>query len=233
MSYIQIKNIIKEYVVGDVVFRALDDVSLDINEGEMVMFLGDSGAGKSTLLNIIGGLDTFTDGDIIINGKSLKSFNGKDMTKYRRNSIGFVFQFYNLISSLTALENVQLVKRMSDDSLDGEELLEYLGIGHRKSYFPSRMSGGEQQRVSIARALCKNPELLLCDEPTGALDYQNSKNILSLIQKINKEKNKTTIIVTHNNSIEPMAHKVVRMKSGKIRDVIINDNPIDIDALDW
>ena len=233
MSYIQIKNVIKEYAAGEVVFRALDDVSLDINEGELVMLLGDSGAGKSTLLNIIGGLDTMTGGDILVNNRSLKDANERAITDYRRKSVGFIFQFYNLVSSLTALENVQLVKKMSENPIDSFELLDYLGIGHRSKNFPSQLSGGEQQRIAIARALCKNPELLLCDEPTGALDYQNSKNILSLIQKVNREKNKTIIIVTHNNAIAPIADKVVRMKSGKIKEVIINDKPSNIEDLEW
>ncbi len=233
MAFIQLRNVTKEYKTGDIVFRAVDDVSLDIHEGELVMFLGDSGAGKSTLLNLLGGLDTITSGDIRVNDTSLKNAKDSVLTRYRRSSVGFVFQFYNLISSLTALENVHLVGNMSKSSQDGAALLQELGLGHRMGYFPSQLSGGEQQRVAIARALCKNPALLLCDEPTGALDYMNSKHILSLIQRINQEKRKTTIIVTHNNAIEPMAHKIVRMKSGRVVDVKINPTPSNIGDLEW
>lgn len=233
MSYIEMTDVVKEYAAGELAVRALDGVSLHIEEGELVLFLGDSGAGKSTLLNILGGLDTLTSGDITVSGVSLKASNRRAMARYRRRSVGFVFQFYNLISSLTALENVRLVRNMTDAPLDGLELLRYLGMEERKSAFPAQLSGGEQQRVAIARALCKNPELLLCDEPTGALDYQNSRNILALIQKVNREQNRTTVIVTHNNAIEPMADKVVRMKSGKILEVHINHSPRPIAELEW
>jgi len=233
MPFIEIRSLLKEYESGNVVYRAVDRIDLAINEGEFVILLGDSGAGKSTVLNMLGGLDTITDGDLIVDGENLNGMSERRLIKYRRSSVGFVFQFYNLISSLTALENVRIVERMTDEAFDGAELLEYLGIGHRKRNFPSQMSGGEQQRVAIARAICKNPKLLLCDEPTGALDYLNSKNILSLIQRINRELHKTTVIVTHNNAIEPMADKVIRMRSGKIIDVRVNENPADILALEW
>ena len=233
MSYIEVVHVVKEYAAGEVVSRALDDVSLNIEQGELVLFLGDSGAGKSTLLNILGGLDTLTSGDIAVGGVSLRASSRRAMAKYRRRSVGFVFQFYNLISSLSALENVRLVRKMSEHPLDGGEVLEYLGMGHRKDHFPAQLSGGEQQRVAIARALCKNPELLLCDEPTGALDYQNSRVILGLLQKVNREQGKTTVIVTHNNAIEPIADKVVRMRSGRITEVRQNRAPSRVEDLEW
>ena len=233
MAYIEIRGVVKEYASGEVVSRALDGVSLDIEEGELVLFLGDSGAGKSTLLNILGGLDSMTWGDVRVNGVSLRDMKKGALSDYRRRAVGFVFQFYNLISSLTALENVRLVQDMAEDPLDGLEMLEYLGMGHRKGHFPTQLSGGEQQRVAIARALCKNPELLLCDEPTGALDYQNRRVILALLQQVNRERHKTTVIVTHNNAIEPMADKVVHMKSGRITQVVRNQHPKQILELDW
>jgi len=233
MPFIEMKDLLKEYKTGDVIYRAVDKINLEIEEGELVILLGDSGAGKSTVLNMLGGLDTITDGGLFVAGENLKGMSEQRLTKYRRESIGFIFQFYNLISSLTALENVRLVENMTQEPFDAKELLEYLGIGHRQKYFPSQMSGGEQQRISIARALCKNPKLLLCDEPTGALDYLNSKNILSLIQKVNREMNKTTMIVTHNTAISSMANKVVKMKSGKIIDIKYNEHPIDVEDLEW
>ena len=232
MAYIQVRDVVKEYAAGALVSRALDGVSLDVERGELVMLLGDSGAGKSTLLNILGGLDTLTGGDLTVGGVSLRASSARAMARYRRQSVGFVFQFYNLISSLTALENVRLVRGMSPAPLDGAALLDYLGVGHRKGHFPAQLSGGEQQRVAIARALCKNPDLLLCDEPTGALDYQNSRNILELLQRVNREQGKTTVIVTHNNAIEPMAHKVVRMKSGRITEVLVQ-TPTPVEELEW
>ncbi|MCL2838527.1 MAG: ABC transporter ATP-binding protein [Oscillospiraceae bacterium] len=230
---IEIKNLIREFKNGDKVFRAVDDVNLTINDGEFVLLLGDSGAGKSTLLNILGGLDTATSGSLCVTEHDLATLNERELNKYRREVIGFVFQFYNLISALTVIENVEIVKGMTKVPLNGEELLEYLGLSHRRNHFPSQMSGGEQQRCAIARALYKNPDILLCDEPTGALDYENSKNILALLQKINRENKKTIIMVTHNNALEPIASKIVKMKSGKITEVIVNENPVNVENLEW
>jgi len=233
MSAIEIKNLTREFTNGDRVFRALDNANLTINEGEFVLLLGDSGAGKSTLLNILGGLDSATSGQLLVDGRDLTTLNERQLNKYRRETIGFVFQFYNLISALTVRENVEIVKNMTKTPLESGALLEYLGLGHRQKHFPSQLSGGEQQRCAIARALFKNPEILLCDEPTGALDYENSKNILALLQKINRENNKTVIIVTHNNAIEPIATKIARMKSGKITEIIENENPMNVEELEW
>lgn len=233
MPFIEAINLLKEYKTGDVVYKAVDRINFQVDEGEFVILLGDSGAGKSTVLNMLGGLDAISDGNLFVGNEDLNGMNERRLEKYRRESIGFVFQFYNLISSLTALENVRIVENMTNEPFNGKELLEYLGIGHRQKYFPSQMSGGEQQRISIARALCKNPKLLLCDEPTGALDYLNSKNILSLIQKVNREMKKTTIIVTHNTAIESIADKVIKMKSGKIIDIKCNKHPVDVQELEW
>jgi len=232
-TIIKTENLTREFKNGDRIFRALDDANLTIDNGEFVLLLGDSGAGKSTLLNILGGLDTATSGHAYVAEQDLATLNERQLNKYRRETIGFVFQFYNLISALTVIENVEIVKGMTKSPLNGEELLEYLGLGHRRNHFPSQLSGGEQQRCAIARALFKNPDILLADEPTGALDYENSKNILALLQKINRENNKPIVMVTHNNALEPIAHKVVRMKSGKIIDIVENKNPVNVDDLEW
>ena len=233
MALIEIKNLTREFQNGDSVFRALDNANLTIGDGEFVLILGDSGAGKSTLLNILGGLDTATDGHIFVNGRDLALMNERELNKYRRETIGFIFQFYNLISALTVRENMEIVKGMTKAPLKGGELLEYLGLADRANHFPSQLSGGQQQRCAIARALFKNPDILLADEPTGALDYENSKSILALLQKINRENNKPIIMVTHNNALEPIAHKIVRMKSGKITEIVVNENPVDVENLEW
>jgi len=233
MALIEIKNLTREFTNGDKLFRALDNANLTIDNGEFVLLLGDSGAGKSTLLNILGGLDSATSGNLYVAGRDLSLMNERELNKYRRETIGFVFQFYNLISALTVIENVEIVKNMTKAPLKGDELLEYLGLAERKNHFPSQLSGGQQQRCAIARALYKNPDILLCDEPTGALDYENSKNILALLQKINRENKKTIIIVTHNNALDPIATKIVRMKSGKITDIKINENPVNVEELEW
>jgi len=233
MALIEIKNLTREFQNGDKVFRALDNANLIIEDGEFVLLLGDSGAGKSTLLNILGGLDSATSGELFVNGKNLSSKNERELNKYRRETIGFVFQFYNLISALTVRENIEIVKGMTKTPLNTNELLEYLGLDERANHFPSQLSGGQQQRCAIARALYKNPDILLADEPTGALDYENSKSILALLQKINRENNKPIIMVTHNTALEPIAHKIVRMKSGKITEIIVNEKPMDVEQLEW
>jgi len=232
-NIIEIKNLTREFQNGDKVFRALDNANLTINNGEFVLLLGDSGAGKSTLLNILGGLDGATSGELFVNGRNLATMKERELNKYRRETIGFIFQFYNLISALTVRENVEIVKGMTKTPLNTDELLEYLGLDERKNHFPSQLSGGQQQRCAIARALFKNPDILLADEPTGALDYENSKSILALLQKINRENNKPIIMVTHNNALEPIAHKIVRMKSGRITEIIVNENPVNVEDLEW
>ena len=233
MAFINVSKVTKEFKTNNITYKAVDDISLTIDKGEFVILLGDSGAGKSTLLNMLGGLDFITAGDITVDETSLSSLNEKELTLYRRDKVGFVFQFYNLMSSLTVRENIEIIGSNSPGHWDIDELLSYLGLLERKKYFPAQMSGGEQQRVAIARAMYKNPSILLCDEPTGALDYINSKNILALIQRVNREKGKTVVMVTHNNAIDVIAHKVVKMKSGKIRDIIINENPTPVEDLEW
>lgn len=227
------KNLTKVYKTGDVVCKALNDVSFDIYEGELVVILGPSGAGKSTLLNIIGGLDTASSGQLIVDGEDITKSNKRKLTSYRRNDIGFVFQFYNLMPNLTALENVELATELKSDSLNPKEILCELGLESKLNNFPSQLSGGEQQRVSIARAIAKKPKIILCDEPTGALDYNTGKLILSILQKMAQENGQTVIIVTHNSALKDMAKKTFKIKNGQIEEVIINDNPLDIKDIVW
>lgn len=233
MAYIKVENLTKEYTMGEIKLLAVDDVSFEINEGELTVILGPSGAGKTTILNILGGMDSPTSGSIIIDGKDISKYNGKKLTYYRRNDIGFVFQFYNLVQNLTALENVELASQICKDTIPAKEVLEKVGLSKRMNNFPSQLSGGEQQRVAIARAIAKKPKLLLCDEPTGALDSITGKKVLEVLQDIGKKYNITIVIITHNQIISQMADKVIKMKNGKISDLIINKKPKDIKEIDW
>ncbi|MTI67259.1 MAG: ABC transporter ATP-binding protein [Firmicutes bacterium] len=230
---ISVKDISKEYKMGEVKVKALKNATFDIYKGEFVVILGPSGSGKSTLLNIIGGMDTPTKGKVFINNNEITAFEEKKLTLYRRNEIGFVFQFYNLMSNLTAIENIELATEICKDSLNIENILKDVGLYDRKAHFPSQMSGGEQQRVAIARAVAKNPLLLLCDEPTGALDYETGVSILSLLNNINKKYNKTVVIITHNSAIGNIADRVLHMRSGEIIDTEINENPTDPERIEW
>ncbi len=233
MSYIEFSEVKKIYHVGQVDINALDGASFNINKGEFVIVAGESGAGKSTILNILGGMDTVSYGDVIVDGKYISKSNNKELTKYRRHDIGFVFQFYNLVQNLTAIENVELATQIAKNPFNVDEILNLVGLSDRINNFPSQLSGGEQQRVAIARALAKNPKLLLCDEPTGALDYITGKQILKLLQESCKKYNMTVILITHNLSICPIGDKVIKVKSGKIMSVSINDNPKSADEIEW
>ena len=226
-------NLIKTFVVGDTKLNAVDGISFSVNQGELVIILGPSGAGKTTLLNLIGGMDNATSGELIVDGKDVAKMNRKELTLYRRNDVGFVFQFYNLMANLTALENVELATELKKDSLKPEDILEKVGLKERMKNFPAQLSGGEQQRVSIARAIAKNPKIILCDEPTGALDYVTGKNILKLLSDISKKDNKTVIIVTHNSALKDIGDKVLKIKNGKIEEEIINVHPMNIDEVEW
>lgn len=233
MSYIEIKNLNKIYNMGEVEIKALDNTSFNIDKGELVVILGPSGAGKTTCLNILGGMDIATSGEVIVDGKDISKLKGKDLIKYRRTDIGFVFQFYNLVQNLTVIENVELAVQLCKDHLEPEEVLDKVGLSERKQNFPSQLSGGEQQRVAIARAIAKNPKILLCDEPTGALDYKTGKQILKLLQDTCRNENVTVIIITHNGALAPMADKVIKFKNGSVEQVITNDNPVNIDEIEW
>ena len=233
MSYIEFRNVTKVYHVGEVDIRALDGVDFDIEKGQFIVIAGASGAGKSTILNILGGMDTCTDGEITVDGARVDRMNEAELTDYRRYDIGFVFQFYNLVQNLTALENVELAVEICKDPLDPAKVLEQVGLGDRMNNFPSQLSGGEQQRVAIARALAKNPKLLLCDEPTGALDYVTGKQILKLLQDTCRTHGMTVIIITHNLALCPMGDRVFRVKSGKIISAEVNEHPQDIETIEW
>ena len=233
MSYIEVNSLSKRYQSGDVVIPAVDDINFEVNKGEIVAIIGASGAGKTTLLNILGGMDTPTDGSVIVDGKNIAAYNEKQLTEYRRNDIGFVFQFYNLVQNINALENVELATQICKNPLNPEFVLDRVGLENRKKNFPSQLSGGEQQRVAIARAIAKNPKLLLCDEPTGALDYNTGKEVLKLLQDTAKTSNMTVIIITHNQAIAPMADRIIQMKSGKIVQNIINQRPRPVSELEW
>ena len=222
MEFIEVKNLTKKYVSGNIEVTAVDDISFEIKKGEIVVIVGASGAGKTTLLNILGGMDNLTYGQVIIDGKDISNYNDSQLTEYRRNDIGFVFQFYNLIQNLNAIENVELATQICTNTLNPEMVLEQVGLSNRIKNFPSQLSGGEQQRVAIARAIAKNPKILLCDEPTGALDYKTGKEVLM-----------TVIIITHNQAIAPMANRVIKMKSGKIEENIINEKPVAIEEVEW
>ncbi|MCI5971777.1 MAG: ABC transporter ATP-binding protein [Anaerococcus sp.] len=233
MSYIQLNNLTKEFKSGDTKIVANDKINFSLDKGKLLIIVGASGAGKTTLLNLIGGMDKATSGEILIDGKNLVGLSDRDLTEYRRNDVGFVFQHYNLIPNLTALENVEMASEISDNPLEAEEVLEEVGLSHRLNNFPSQLSGGEQQRVAIARALAKNPKLLLCDEPTGALDYETGKNILRLLQDASRKMGATVIIITHNSLIKPMADQVIEIRDGKVDKDYINENPVSVDEIEW
>ena len=233
MAYIEFKNIVKEYKMGEVTIKALNNTNFEIEKGELVVIVGPSGAGKTTTLNILGGMDKATSGEVIVDGKEITKLNDKKLIEYRRNDIGFVFQFYNLVQNLTAKENVELATQICSDALDVNEILEKVGLSDRKDNFPAQLSGGEQQRVAIARAIAKNPKLLLCDEPTGALDYKTGKSILKLLQEMARKEKMTVAIITHNGAIAPMADKIIHFKNGTAEKIEINDNPISIDEIEW
>lgn len=233
MSYIEFRNVKKEYKMGEVTIKALDNTNFTIEKCELVVIVGPSGAGKTTCLNILGGMDTPTSGDVIVDGKNVSTLKKKELVKYRREDIGFVFQFYNLVQNLTAIENVELATQICKDSLNPETIMKKVGLKDRVRNFPSQLSGGEQQRVAIARAIAKNPKLLLCDEPTGALDYKTGKQILELLQNTCRKENMTVIIITHNSAIAPMADKVIHFKNGKAENIIINENPTPIEEIEW
>lgn len=232
-TMIKFENVSRLYKSGDHVLKALDEISLTIDKGEFVVILGPSGAGKSTLLNLLGGLDKATSGKIIVDGENIEGYDDDELTKYRAKSVGFIFQFYNLIPNLTAKENVELMKDITDVDIDGDKVLESVGLSGHGNQFPAQLSGGEQQRVSIARALAKQPAMLLCDEPTGALDSNTGVMILSLLQSMCHEKETTVVIVTHNSKLADAADKLIRIKNGKIEEVIINENPLDVNAIEW
>ena len=233
MAYIELKNVKKEYVMGSVKIVAAHDVSFEIQKGELVVILGPSGAGKTTILNILGGMDSATSGKIVVDNEDITAYKRKELIGYRRNSIGFVFQFYNLVQNLTALENVELAVQICNNPLDPAEVLEQVGLKDRMNNFPAQLSGGEQQRVAIARAIAKNPKLLLCDEPTGALDSKTGIKVLDLLQKSCRNMGMTTVIITHNAIISQIADKVIRLKNGTIEEIIINKKPKDVKELDW
>ncbi|HHV45313.1 MAG TPA: ABC transporter ATP-binding protein [Tissierellia bacterium] len=232
-EYIIMKDVTKIYKMGEVEIKALNNISFSIDKGQFVVILGPSGAGKSTVLNILGGMDSPTSGSLIVDNNDIGKYSPKELITYRRHDVGFVFQFYNLVQNLTALENVELAAEICKDPLDPEMVLEQVGLKDRKNNFPAQLSGGEQQRVSIARALAKNPKLLLCDEPTGALDYNTGKSVLKLLQDTCRERGMTVVIVTHNLAIAPMADKVIRIKNGKVESEEINKNPLPVERIEW
>lgn len=233
MSFIELNSVYKKYQTGEVVISALDGVNFAIEQGELCIVVGPSGAGKTTVLNILGGIDDCDDGKVRVGGELINNLNSKNLALYRRHDVGFVFQFYNLVPNLTALENVELASQISNKSLNPTRVLERVGLGDRLHNFPAQLSGGEQQRVSIARALAKNPKLLLCDEPTGALDYATGKQILSLLQETSKETGMTVVIITHNQALTPMADRVISMRNGRVQRITVNDNPLSVDQIEW
>ena len=233
MSYIEFKDVIKEYKMGEVTIKALDNTNFSIDKGELVVIVGPSGAGKTTTLNILGGMDRASSGRVLVNDKEITKLNNKQLIEYRRNDIGFVFQFYNLVQNLTAKENVELATQICSDALNVDDILKKVGLQDRKNNFPSQLSGGEQQRVAIARAIAKNPKLLLCDEPTGALDYKTGKSILKLLQDMARKEKMTVIIITHNGALAPMADKVIHFKNGKAQDIQTNAHPLPISEIEW
>ena len=233
MAYLSLKNVTKEYHSGAVTIKALSGVNLEIEEGELCVIVGPSGAGKTTLLNILGGMDCCTGGEVVLDGEHIEKYDRKALTTYRRDTVGFVFQFYNLVQNLTALENVELASQICKDPLPPKDVLIQVGLGERLSNFPAQLSGGEQQRVAIARALAKNPKLLLCDEPTGALDYNTGKQILKLLQDQSRENGMTVVIITHNSALTAMADRVIRLKSGEIISETTNGHPTPVEEIEW
>ena len=232
-DFVKLKNVTKIYQMGEVQIRAVDGIDFSIDKGEFVVVVGPSGAGKTTVLNILGGMDTASGGEVLVDGKDIAGYSQKQLTGYRRNDIGFVFQFYNLVPNLTALENVELALQISRNPLDAKTVMQEVGLGDRLNNFPAQLSGGEQQRVSIARALAKNPKLLLCDEPTGALDYQTGKAILKLLQDMCRERGMTVIVITHNSALTPMADRVIRIKNGKVSEMHRNEHPVSVETIEW
>lgn len=233
MSYVEVKNEYRRYKMGETEIVANNDISFSVEKGELAVILGPSGAGKSTVLNILGGMDSPDDGQVIIDGVDIAQFSDKNLTAYRRTDVGFVFQFYNLVPNLTAKENVELATEVSPNALDPVEVLTQVGLAHRLNNFPSQLSGGEQQRVSIARALAKNPKLLLCDEPTGALDFETGKQVLKLLQNASREQGNTVLLITHNSAIAPIADRVIHINDAKVRSIEVNESPMSIDDLVW
>ena len=232
-NFIECRNVVKEYQTGDITIRAVDGMNFEVKKGEFVVMVGPSGAGKTTVLNILGGMDSLTSGNMLVDGTDIGTFSSRELTTYRRHDIGFVFQFYNLVPNLTALENVELANQISKEPLDAETILEHVGLKERIHNFPAQLSGGEQQRVSIARALAKNPKLLLCDEPTGALDYNTGKQILKLLSDTCRKQNMTVIVITHNQAIAPMADRVIKIKNGKVNSMKLNENPVNVEEIEW
>ena len=233
MSYISFQDVRKEYKMGEVIIKAVDGVNFEIEKGEFAIIVGPSGAGKTTVLNMLGGMDSCTSGLILVDGARVSDYNAKQLTGYRRHDIGFVFQFYNLVQNLTALENVELAAQICKHPLDAEEVLRHVGLGDRLDNFPSQLSGGEQQRVAIARALAKNPKLLLCDEPTGALDYVTGKAILKLLQDTCRQQGMTVVVITHNTALTPMADRVIHIKNGKVERMERNPSPTPVEEIEW
>lgn len=233
MAFVEFRDVRKTYKMGEVEVAAVDGMTFDIEEGELVVIVGPSGAGKTTLLNMLGGMDSCTSGTIVLDGRTVSSFDAKELTYYRRYDIGFVFQFYNLVQNLTALENVELASQICKDPLDAATVLRQVGLGHRLDNFPAQLSGGEQQRVAIARALAKNPKLLLCDEPTGALDYQTGKAILGLLQDTSAESGRTVVLITHNQAFTAIADRVIHVREGRVADVEVNERPVSAETIEW
>ena len=233
MSYIELDHVVKSYRMGEVEIHAVQDISFTVEKGEFVIIVGPSGAGKTTVLNLLGGMDTVTKGDIRVDGQTVSGLSERQLTEYRRHDIGFVFQFYNLVQNLTALENVELASQICRDPLPAEEVLAGVGLSHRVDNFPAQLSGGEQQRVAIARALAKNPKLLLCDEPTGALDYITGKQILALLQDTCRKEGMTVVVITHNTALTPMADRVIRIKNGLVDSMTLNEHPTPVEEIEW
>lgn len=230
---IEFKNIVKSYTMGDITINASNGVNFEVNRGEFVVIVGASGAGKTTILNLLGGMDSPTSGSIIVDGENIARYDEKKLTEYRRDDIGFVFQFYNLVQNLTALENVEIATQICRNPLDAQNVLDRVGLSDRMSNFPAQLSGGEQQRVAIARAIAKNPKLLLCDEPTGALDYKTGKSILALLREMCDTYQMTVIVITHNSALAPMADRVIHLRSGKVYQMDFNENPTPIEEIEW
>ncbi|MBQ8841732.1 MAG: ABC transporter ATP-binding protein [Ruminiclostridium sp.] len=233
MSFVSVKDVYKRYRMGEITINASDGISFDIEKGELAIVLGPSGSGKTTVLNMLGGMDTIDEGSIVVDGKDIAKYSPKDLISYRRYEIGFIFQFYNLIQNLTAKENIELAAQTCKDFIPAEEILKQVGLEERFDNFPAQLSGGEQQRVAIARALAKKPKLLLCDEPTGALDYNTGKMILKLLQDTCRNSGMTVVLVTHNSAIAPMADRVIRLKNSRVREIIVNENPTPVEEIEW